>query len=362
MNVLLISGIYPPDIGGPATNIPIFAEYLISKNHSVTVITLKKSDAEPQIGKWPIFYVNRDSLLILRFLKTLISILRESLSSDAIFANGLIQETGIVLALRPKKSVAKVVSDPVWERATNRKETKLGVEDFNNSELRLKHKLQRQLLTWSLNKFDAIICPSLQIKLIIQSWGVKKKVILIPNGVSENVIENKTATYDLVTVSRLINLKNIDKMIIASKETSTSLVIVGSGPDEIYLKQLAKSINANVTFLGEISHNEIPKILASSKIYLNLSTHEGLSYALLEAMACGLPSIVSNIPGNTQIISHKENGIIVSLDKADELNKAIKKLSSSNELCLAYGKSAQLIIRSQYVQSVQLDKIIELLK
>jgi glycosyltransferase involved in cell wall biosynthesis len=151
-------------------------------------------------------------------------------------------------------------------------------------------------------------------------------------------------------------------MIIASKETSTSLVIVGSGPDEIYLKQLAKSINAEVTFLGELSHHEIPKILTSSKIYLNLSTHEGLSYALLEAMACGLPSIVSNIPGNTQIISHEENGIIVSLDKVDELNKAIEKLSSSNELCAAYGKSAQLIIKSQYVQSVQLDKIIELLK
>lgn len=362
MRVVLISGIYPPDIGGPATNIPIFAEHLISKNHSVTVITLKKSDVEPQIGKWPIIYVNRDSILVLRFFKSLISILRKSFSADAIFANGLIQETGIALALRPKKSVAKVVSDPVWERATNRKETQLGVEDFNKSQLRLKHKLQRKLLTWSLNKFDAITCPSLQIKLVIESWGVRKKVVLIPNGVSENVIENKKSTYDLVTVSRLINLKNIDKMIIASRETRSSLVIVGSGPDEIYLKQLAKSINAKVTFIGELCHHEIPKILSSSKIYLNLSSHEGLSYALLEAMACGLPSIVSNIPGNTQIISHEENGIIVSLDKPDELNRAIKKLRSSNDLCVSYGKSAQLKIKSQYDQSVQLDKIIELLK
>ena len=70
MNALLISGIYRPEIGGPATYVPALAEQLISQKNKVQVITLKNSQAKPIDEEWPVTYVTRDQFLLFRFAKT----------------------------------------------------------------------------------------------------------------------------------------------------------------------------------------------------------------------------------------------------------------------------------------------------
>jgi glycosyltransferase involved in cell wall biosynthesis len=295
MKVLLISGIYRPEIGGPATYIPTLAEGLISQAIQVEVITLKNLSQPDQIEAWPINYVNRNQRLLLRFAKSVWLIMRKSKLADSVFSNGLFEETAVALMFKKRRSVAKVVSDPVWERALNNGETSLNVVEFNDSNLNFKHKLQRILLRWSLNRFEVITCPSIQLKNIIENWGVYKPIEFIPNGVSLVAEKSTVSDFDLVTVCRLISLKNIDKIIRASVKTSTSVAVVGSGPEEYNLRELAGSTGANVTFFGQLDKCEVSKILLRSKIYLNLSDHEGLSFSLLEAMSYGLPSIVSNI-------------------------------------------------------------------
>lgn len=361
MRVLLVSGIYPPDIGGPATNIPSLARYLIDNQNSVEVVTLKNSSRSPENTNWVVHYIKRDQWLLKRFLKTIFVIFKHTKLNDAIFANGLIQETGFVLSLRKRNSIVKVVSDPVWERASNKGETNLSVEDFNHSKLQLTHKLQRMIFTWSLKKFTHITCPSNQLKSIIENWGVNKPVIIIPNGVAVNINVPGNKDLDLISVSRLIKLKNLDLLIIASKDTNTSLGIVGTGPEEMFLKNLSKSIGANVTFFGSIDNNKVPQILNNAKIYINLSDHEGLSFSLLEAMACGLPSIVSDIPGNTAVIRNHENGLIINMKNSSQLTSAIKFLIDSKTLRDQYGKSAVETIYKKYLQSKQLGKMSDLL-
>jgi glycosyltransferase involved in cell wall biosynthesis len=361
MKMVLVSGIYRPEIGGPATYIPTIAENLLSRNYSVEVITLKDSNAVKQNEPWPINYINRDQFLFIRFLKTVLLIFKKTKGADGIFANGLLQETAIGGLLFKKRSVAKVVSDPVWERALNNGETSLNVVDFNNSNLKFKHKLQRILLRWSLNRFGVVTCPSVQLKNIIENWGVYKQIEFIPNGVSL-VNEKSTSTdFDLITVCRLISLKNIDKIIRASVKTNTSVAVVGSGPEEYNLRELAGSLGANVTFFGQLDKSEVSKILLRSKIYLNLSDHEGLSFSLLEAMSSGLPSIVSNIQGNTNVITHGLDGIVVDAKDENQLANAIKSLIDSQSTRLEYGVAAKSKVKSEYLQEVQIGKVINLL-
>ena len=360
MKFLLISGIYRPEIGGPATYLPTIAKVLINQSNQVEVITLKNSSAPAQIEDWQVNYIARDQNLLLRFIKTVMLIIRKAKLAESIFSNGLIQETAVALMFINRKSVAKVVGDPVWERAINNNETSLNVVEFNNSNLNFKHKLQRILIKWSLNRFEAITCPSIQLKNIIEGWGVYKPIEIIPNGVLLVTEKNTDTDFDLVTVCRLISLKNIDKMIRASLKMNVSLAVVGSGPEEYRLKALASSLGAKITFLGQLDKNEVNKILLRSKVYLNLSDHEGLSFSLLEAMSCGLPSIVSNIQGNTNVITHGLDGIIVDVKNENQLINAIKTLMDSQSTRLEYGLAARSKIKSEYLQEIQIGKVVDL--
>ena len=361
MKSLLISGIYRPEIGGPSTFLPSLASYLMHLNHTIEVVTLKNSSNPEQKEPWIMNYINRNQFVLMRFIKTVLLIFRKISNIDVVLANGLLQETAVVISLIKRRSIAKVVSDPVWERAFNNSETSLSVVEFNDSNLRLKYKLQRVLLRWSLNRFDIIICPSVELKRIIENWGVYRPVEFIPNGVKLISEENMPKDFDLVTVCRLINLKNVDMMIHASLEANVSLAIVGSGPEEFKLKALAKTINAKVTFLGQLNMSEVNKILRRSKIYLNLSDHEGLSFSLLEAMSFGLPSIVSNTQGNTKVITNGLDGIVVDIKDKNQLINAIKTLVDSQNTRFEYGLAAKSKIKSQYLEEIQLGKVVNLL-
>ena len=361
MNCLLISGIYRPEIGGPATYLPTLAKALISQSNKVEVVTLKNSGAPAQSEFWPVNYIARDQNLLLRFIKTVILIIRKARPAEKIFSNGLIQETAIALIFIKRKSVAKVVSDPVWERALNNNETSLNVVDFNASNLKLKQKLQRILLRWSLNRFEVVTCPSIQLKDMILNWGVYRPIEFIPNGVSLVTEKGTNADFDLVTVCRLISLKNVDKIIRASVKTNTTVAVVGTGPEEYRLRELANSLGGKVTFFGQLDRNEVTKILLRSRIYLNMSDHEGLSFSLLEAMSSGLPSIVSNIQGNTNVITNGIDGIVVDVNDENQLTSAIKALIDSQSTRLRYGLAAKSKVKSEYSQEIQIGKVINLL-
>lgn len=360
MRALLISGIYRPEIGGPATFVPALAQQLLSNGVPVEVITLKNSGAQTLIEPWEVSYVNRDQFLLIRMIKTFIAILRKSKSRDVIFANGLFQETALVLALVTRKSVAKIVGDPVWERAFNKGETTKSIVSFNEEKLRFKHKIQRVFLSWSLNRFDHITCPSLELERFIAEWGVNRPIHFIPNGVGNIQKQQVETEYDLISVCRLVKWKNLDKLIIANADSKTKLAIVGNGPEENNLKQIASSVNSNVVFLGKLSTEQVINSLFKSKIFVLVSDYEGLSFSLLQAMACGLPAIVSNIQGNTDIIVDNQDGLVVNLQENFALAQSIQGLVNDPEKLQKFGNSALNKVRNEYSQVKQISKMVDL--
>jgi glycosyltransferase involved in cell wall biosynthesis len=362
MKTLLISGIYRPEIGGPATYIPALATEIQSQNVYVEVVTLKNSTASEINEPWPITYINRDQFLIIRFFKTYLRIRSRIKSSDFVLANGLFQETAIALLFSGKRSIAKVVGDPVWERAFNRSETSLTIEEFNKSKLNFRHRTQRLFLRWSLNQFSQITCPSLELKNLIQDWGVNKEVVCVPNGISTIQPRRNSNEFDLISVCRLVKWKNLDKLITANLLNKTKLVIVGSGPEEERLKKLARELNSNVVFTGQLPENEVIDYLFRSKIFVLISDYEGLSFSLLQAMACGLPSIVSNIKGNLDVISDNTDGIIIDVNNPSSLIDAISLLLGKPGDIVRLGENARDKVLSEYSQKNQLNQVIKLLR
>jgi glycosyltransferase involved in cell wall biosynthesis len=195
----------------------------------------------------------------------------------------------------------------------------------------------------------------------MQGWGVTKPIEFIPNGVDLISSSSVSKEFDLISVCRLVSWKNLDKLIIANAKAKTKLAIAGSGPEESKLKVLALSTNSDVTFLGQLDEQDVIKALQKSKIFALLSDYEGLSFSLLQAMACGLPSIVSNAKGNTDVITNNSEGIVVEINAQDNITNAIQQLLVEPEKMNNFGIAASRKVESDYLQTNQVNKVIMLL-
>ena len=154
-----------------------------------------------------------------------------------------------------------------------------------------------------------------------------------------------------ITVGELIKRKNIavviDALGILKKKGLLDRIhylICGKGPLEKELLQQAQSldIDDHVHFMG--FRNDIDDICKEADLFVFMSKQEGLPVALMEAMACGLPVICSDIRGNTDLIENKKSGVIVE-STADAVAEAIIKLKENEPLREEYASAAMKTIR-----------------
>jgi glycosyltransferase involved in cell wall biosynthesis len=307
LKILLTSGIYKPDVGGPATFIPKLASYLQEKDIEVEVVTLRNKNTVLPLENWNVNSTERYKNKLFRFFKTTKLIGRAAKSSNVIFSNGLFIETAVVNKFNKKFIVAKIVGDPVWEKSRNLNYKK-------NSDLfglqKIKLGILRKIYNQAFGSFDLIICPSKELCDIVLSWNIGVRVQYVPNGIETRpLIEVQEKKYDLVTVCRLVPWKNVDKLIQICSKTNLSLAIIGDGPLKKDLKLASSKITSKVFFLGTLDDIEIEKVLRESKVFCLYSDYEGLSFALLHAMSTGIPVCVSDIPGNNQVVINEEVGL-----------------------------------------------------
>jgi glycosyltransferase involved in cell wall biosynthesis len=176
------------------------------------------------------------------------------------------------------------------------------------------------------------------LKTYLHSLGVKdSKIKVIPNGIDLKEIKiNKKYSLKkelglnpkdiiLTCVARLMPQKNQQILIetLTELDTKYKLVLVGDGPDKNKLVVLADTLKVSdrVYFLG--TRKDVPNILNCTDIFILPSKKEGMSNALLEAMALGKVCVVSDIPHNTELIKNGVNGLTFKNDGFTDLVKKI---------------------------------------
>lgn len=360
MKILIVTGIYPPDIGGPATYVPQLARALLNRGHKVTVLTLGLDKEESlNDADWDLVKVSREIPLLIRTIKVMRRIFQLGSEHDAVFANGMYVETGLVLRLLKMNSIAKIVGDPVWERSINKGRTELSISDFNSeTRIGMRASLQRKLLTYSLNSFHEITCPSAELAKFITFWNVRRNISVIPNGVDVVPCTTISKKYDVISISRLVKWKNIDKLISVCAQVNLKLAIVGSGPEMENLIRIAHREKANVDFLGELRGEDIPGALCSAKVFAGISSYEGLSFSLIQAMGSGLAIVASDIPGNSDVVTHGSDGLLVNINDLSSLSEALLKFTQDKNYAQQLGKTAVATVAKRYSQETQLDQMI----
>jgi glycosyltransferase involved in cell wall biosynthesis len=208
--------------------------------------------------------------------------------------------------------------------------------------------LRRVVYPWA----DLVTANSKGALAMFQDFVPNEKLAFLPNLMLPIMQEKKNAFVapTVVTVGRLVEQKGIDVLLrawanAAERLPGWRLAIVGGGPLEANLRALASELNVaeSVDFLGHVA-DPFP-LLASAKLFVLTSRFEGTPNALLEAMAFGLPAVVSDAsPGPCDLIGDGEStaGIIVRVEDGDATAEAIVKLAGDEALRRRLGCAARV--------------------
>ena len=229
----------------------------------------------------------------------------------------------------------------------------------------------RFLVKYALNKADLITCDAFHMKKAIVDLGISESKIKIinfgtdtdrfkPGEKNQKIIKE----LDLEKNKIIISLKWPDPLsdygtlirsasIVIKKHPEARFIILGptSFPEHLEeLKQLVKELNLNdkVRFLGDVINKEIPEYLRLSDIYVCTSLSDaGLASSTSEAMACGLPAIITDFGDNSRWVENEKNGFLFKLRDHESLAEKIIYLLDNPSLGKKFGEISRKIIEER---------------
>lgn len=349
MNVTLITGNFPPDLGGPAAFLEKLCSRMHKAGHKVTVICYGEKYGSPEFP-FNVIRISRELPAILRFALFIAKTILRSIDSDLIMACDYSPPGFAASVLLGKPLLLRQVSDPAWEWAYRTGRTDLWPDPFQKDRdlpSLLRHLIHLAGALWA----DRIIVPSRYMARIVSGWGVvKKRITLIPNAPEMQISKAQDSKeclsrdearrklgikgFTMLYAGRIIQHKRIDLILKVFAEVKKSiahaeLIIAGDGPEKENLMSLSENIS-DIRWTGELKQYELSSYYRASDVLLLLSEYEGMSHVLLEAQASGLPAVASDRGGNPEVVKHGKTGFIVPFDDVKASKDAIIKLSNTS--------------------------------
>lgn len=209
------------------------------------------------------------------------------------------------------------------------------------------------LAKYNLQRADIIRTVSTSLKnRIVDEFGIKEeKIYVSPVAVDKNKILNFNSNLNLkekhsnnfifLTVSRLVEVKNISLQLKAlSKVENANLIIVGDGPEKNNLINLTKELNIEdrVEFVGWV--DDVYSYYKSSDCLLLTSDSEGYGMVVAEAVLASLPVIMTDVGVAGELVKDGINGLIVPIRDQAALEKAMLKIVSDNGLLKSFSDNS----------------------
>lgn len=343
MNICLL-GHFPPHIGGVSSHSYLLSEELVKRGDKVFVLTYPISG----IMDFNRIHVESAPTINIKGLRGLIFLITATIklfnmirkyNIDLIHAHFIIPPglIAVLVAFFTKKEVAVTVhGSDIFILASN--------------------PVLRILIRYVLRQADhvAVVNETIKQKILeLNISGMKDKIKITPNAVDLEKFNPHTLTkfreeLDLnpkkpiiLFVGNLVSQKGLKYLIEAKKilQTPVEMVIVGNGP---LMNELTEMVNkesiSDVHFIG--ARKDVHRIMPAADLFVLPSISEGFPITLLEAFACGLPAVATDVGGIKELVT-RDMGLIVKPGDAKALAEAVDEILQNPDKKLKMGKSAR---------------------
>jgi len=328
MKILLCAGIFPPEAGGPATYTKTLAEELQKRGHEVAVITY----ADHHLSRacdYSVYPIVRSWFKPLHYYKYFRMVRRLGKNFDLFYAQDPVSAgypTYLAAKILKKPYLVKVTGDYSWEQAMGKGVTSALIEDFQKlpqfpPRIRLMRRIQIQVC----REAARVVTPAEYLKRLVIGWGVKEhRVQVIYNAVEipdyEAMAPKPAGKFLVFSSGRKVPWKGFAVLREAVAELG----------DEFELRIIHKS-----------PRDEYLRVLKSADVFALNTGYEGLSHAILEAMALGIPVITTRVGGNSELVRDGENGFLIEFNDKEQLKAALLKLHHDPALRRKIGTCGQ---------------------
>ncbi|MDP7159339.1 MAG: glycosyltransferase family 4 protein [Candidatus Pacebacteria bacterium] len=365
-NVLIATGLFPPDIGGPATYSKLLLDELPKEGFNITIASFGEVRHLPKFIRH-IFY----------FFK----VLNRGKNADIIFAQDPVS-VGFpaVLASKvlSKKFILKIVGDYAWEQYQVENNKFISIEEFQTGSFGFKAGIRRKVERWVAKSAEKIIVPSLYLKKIISMWGIDEKNINVVNNGFKCGVEcgNRETLRTLlqfkgnliISIGRLVPWKGFDTLISIFPEIKKNipdikLIIAGSGPDKSRLQELIdeQGLQDDVALTGGLDKDVLLRYIKASDVFVLNTGYEGFSHQLLEVMDIGIPIVTTDIGGNPEIIENEKSGLLIGFNDEKEIEKSVIKLLNNKKYGNTLVRQAQKKVQ-EFSEEKMIKETIKILK
>lgn len=330
-SVLVVSGIWPPDIGGPASHGPDVAGFLASRGHAVRVLTT--AVAPPAAEAYPVDWISRDLPKGVIHVRAGIEIARLARAAEVVYTTGMFGRSsgGAFLARRPY--VIKLTADPAFERARRRGLIGGNVDEFQRARVGASVRALRVARDLELRHAAHVFTPSAYLRELAVSWGVDSShVTVLPNPVPPlpplRSRDELRASFGmtgptLAFAGRLTAQKSLEVALAAVEAVDgVSLLIAGDGDERPRLERLA---GGRVRFLGSLPRPRVVELFAAADATILSSSWENFPHTVVEALAVGTPVIATTAGGVAEVVANEENGLLVPAGDVEGLADAVRR-------------------------------------
>ena len=359
MKIIMVTNEFPPSIGGVQTHVYELSRAMVRLGHDVVVITRLADNILPATEEMDGVRVYRHKLpnnhlvydwKLHRILKKLI----KNQGFEVVHIHGM----------RPLDACKRLNVPIIFTNHTSSflKRVKKGPKVLE--------KMRKQLAVAEL-----VLAPSDELVDATLMTGYDGATQFISNGVdvnrffpAENDWREKlnipTEAFVAVLARRLVEKNGVlyfAKAIALAHRSDLHVIVAGDGADRTSFEKIINDAGCSdrVHMLGGVDNNQMPSIFSAGDVSILPSLMEATSIAGLEAMACGLPLIGTNVGGIPVIIDHDKTGLLVEPRSPEALSEALITLCDNRELTMQMGKASLERVTAEFSWDIIAEQTIQ---
>jgi glycosyltransferase involved in cell wall biosynthesis len=301
MKILIATGVYPPESGGPATYSKLLEDRLPALGIEVKVLPFSTVRRLPKV---------------LRHLAYFLRCAQLSRGCSIVYAQDPVSvglPAWLAAALTGKKFAVRLGGDYAWEQGRQRAAVAQELDEFQRRRYGLGVEFLRAVQKFVVGRARAVVVPSEYMKKIVSAWTAPGKVHRIYSSIAlpppYELPQDRPEGFLVLSFGRRVPWKGFEAL----------------------ERVAARDPSWNLKIFSEIPYPKAMGWLKAADVYVNNSTYEGLSHQVVEAMALGTPVVATRAGGNPELIEDGETGLLVAPNDDEALYAAIQSVHDDPE-------------------------------